>query len=156
VEYKKNEIYLPTISYGRIPYNENLHENTHLLTKKYIISLHKTYSDFIIEFFNNYNFNCITISENGNYICDKDRRRSLHDLYLITKYYYPEITFKDIISTVVSLINLKLLNGQYCNTVGKYVLYTNHKSRYNEYYGALELTKEFNFDDLKKYIENEK
>ena len=127
-----------------------------LLTKVDIYSEHLDYKNFIIEFFKTYNNECNTVhSGHSKIICDTNRRRSLHDIYLITKYYYPEVTFIDIIKTILSLLKIGVIYGSYCSTVKKYVFYTNDLSNHNSFGHTLEFAGELAFNDLKKYIEDE-
>ena len=122
----------------------------------FINSKHSKFIDFIIEFFNSYNNECNTISSiYKKHICDTNRRRSLHDIYLITKYYYPEVTFLDVIKTIISLLKIGIINGSYCSTVEKYVFYTNDLSNHNSFGHTLEFAGELTFNNLKKYIEYE-
>lgn len=128
-----------------------------LLSKEFINSKHSKFEDFIIEFFKQYNNECNTVSpSHSRHICDTNRRRSLHDIYLITKHYYPEVTFIDIIKTIVSLLKINVICGSYCSTVNKYVFYTPSVSNHNSFGHTLEYTNEITFNDLKKYIEDEK
>jgi hypothetical protein len=126
------------------------------LSKEFINSKHSTFQDFIIEFFKTYNNECNTVhSCFPTLICDTNRRRSLHDIYLITKYYYPEVTFIDIIKTILSLLKIGVICGSYCSTVTKYVFYTQDISSHNSFEHTLEFTSELTFNNLKQYIENE-
>jgi hypothetical protein len=127
------------------------------LSKEFINSRHSKFEDFILQFFIQYNNECNTISSihSKKIICDTNRRRSLHDIYLITKYYYPKIIFIDIIKTILSLLKIGVIRGSYCSTVIKYVFYTINVSSHNNFEHTLEFTKELTFSDLKKYIEDE-
>lgn len=139
-------------------YNNNTQSNIkkELLSKEFINSKHSKFEDFIIEFFKQYNNECNTVSPSYNrHICDTNRRRSLHDIYLITKYYYTEVTFIDIIKTILSLLKIGVICSCYCSTVNKYVFYTPNVSNHNNFKHTLEFTDEITLDDLKKYIEDE-
>ena len=139
---------------------KNVLDNTNIikekLSKEFINSRHSTFHDFIFQFFIQYNNECNTIhSDNLKMICDTNRRRSLHDIYLITKYYYPEVTFIDIIKRILSLLKIGVIRGSYCSTVNKYVFYTQDISSHNSFEHTLEFTNELTFNNLKQYIENE-
>jgi hypothetical protein len=139
---------------------KNVLDNTNIikekLSKEFINSRHSTFHDFIFQFFIQYNNECNTIhSDNLKMICDTNRRRSLHDIYLITKYYYPEVTFIDIIKRILSLLKIGVIRGSYCSTVNKYVFYTQDISSHNSFEHTLEFTNELTFINLKEYIENE-
>lgn len=149
------------LPFSRFPSNRyksysNTNVKKELLTKKFINSKHSKFDDFIFEFLIQYNNECNTIDYyNNRHICDTNRRRSLHDIYLITKYYYPEVTFIDIIKTILSLLKIGVICGSYCSTVKKYVFYTNDLSNHNSFGHTLEFASELTFNDLKKYIEDE-
>lgn len=140
---------------NRYKSNYNKIEKKELLTKEFVNSKHSKFTDFIIEFFKSYNNECNTINKYKKHICDTNRRRSLHDIYLITKYYYPEVTFIDIIKTIISLLKIGVICGSYCSTVNKYVFYTPNVSSHNNFGSTLEFTSELTFNNLKKYIEDE-
>jgi hypothetical protein len=126
------------------------------LSKEFINLKNSKFEDFILQFFIQYNNECNTIhASHSKIICDTNRRRSLHDIYLITKYYYPEVTFIDIIKTILSLLKIGVICSSYCSTVNKYVFYTTNISHYNSFKHTLEFTNELTFNDLKQYIENE-
>ncbi len=149
------------LPFSRFPNNRyKSYSNTKVkkekLSKKFINSKHSKFEDFIIEFFKIYNNECNTIHTNhSKIICDTNRRRSLHDIYLITKYYYPEVTFIDIIKTIISLLKIGVICGSYCSTVNKYVFYTSSISSHNNFGHALEFTSELTFNNLKQYIKDE-
>lgn len=155
----EREIYIeiPRSSFRYNSYNYNKQHNIkkELLSKEFITSSHSKFEDFILVFFKKYNNECNTLNIHGRHICDTNRRRSLHDIYLITKYYYPEVTFIDIIKTILSLLKIGIICGSYCSTVNKYVFYTISISNHNNFESILEYTNKITFNDLKKYIENE-
>lgn len=74
------------------------------------------------EFIENHLFNLVkdhtTIYEDGQYQTGTGRSRSLGDLWLITKYYYPSISLKRFRNILYSLTGLV---GHYCSTVNKRV-----------------------------------
>lgn len=85
-------------------------------------SMFSTKKEFIREFILKYNSNYDTFA--GEYIqCAKNRRRSLGDIYLITKYYYPNCTIEDVIKELIHLLNTKKIAGSYCSTIHKYVFH---------------------------------
>lgn len=158
VEYGRIHIEMPSRSsrYGRYNHNTQRNIKKEILSKEFINSKHSKFEDFILQFFIQYNNECNTVTSiYHKIICDTNRRRSLHDIYLITKYYYPEVTFLDIIKTILSLLKIGVIYGSYCSTVEKYVFYTNDLSNHNSFGHTLEFTKELTFNDLKKYIEDE-
>lgn len=158
IEYGIIHVKMPSRSsrYGRYNHNTQHNIKKEILSKEFINSRHSKFEDFILQFLIQYNNECNTIDYyNDRHICDTNRRRSLHDIYLITKYYYPEVTFIDIIKTIISLLKIGVICGSYCSTVNKYVFYTPSVSPHNSFGHTLEFTNELTFNDLKKYIENE-
>lgn len=135
---------------------DNVIVKKELLTKELINSTHSKFENFIFQFFIQYNNECNTVIENNQHICDTKRRRTLHDIYLITKYYYSEITFTDVIKTILFLLKSGTINGSYCTTVRKYVFYTPNFSNHSSFSHKLEFTDKLTFINLKEYIENEK
>ena len=79
----------------------------------------------------------------------------MYDIYLITKYYYPEVTFKMIVETLLLFVKIKGFNVSYCNTVEKYVFYTGQISVYNNYQNILKFSKDLTMQNLINYF-NEK
>jgi hypothetical protein len=61
--------------------------------------------------------------------CIKGRRRSSGDLFLIMRYYYPEITYKDIRYCLFELLNNHKIKTSYCFDINKRVFYKNSKNR---------------------------
>ena len=96
---------------------------------------------FIIEFNNNY-----STYQDGKLICNKDRRRSLGDIFLICKYYYPEVTMQRVLIELLKLLNNRYIAGSYCNTIHKYVF---HKSsRHIGRSDKVEYSNEINFGHI--------
>lgn len=62
-------------------------------------------------------------STSNKHICDKGRRRSTGDIYLICKHYYPECTLEEVIAILIQLIEKGDIYGSYCNTIHKFVYY---------------------------------
>lgn len=144
----------PNRNFNSYP-KDNIVIKKELLTKELINLRHSKFENFILQFFIQYNNECNTVIENNRHICDTKRRRTLHDIYLITKYYYPEIIFTDVIKTILFLLKSSTINGSYCTTVRKYVFYTPNFSNYSSFSHKLEFTDELTFINLKQYIENE-
>ena len=76
---------------------------------------------FIICFIYYYNRLNATLYLDDKLQCYSDRRRSIGDIYLICKYYYPNITIIDIIKTLSKLIDYGVLHSSRCNQIQKYV-----------------------------------
>jgi hypothetical protein len=122
-----------------------------------VISKHSDYKQFILEFLRNYNSKHYTYSSYKNQqICDSNRRRSMFDIYLITKYYYPEVTFEMVVDSLIFFVKTKAINTSYCNTVQKYVFYVSSISYYNNLNNKLENDNMLTMDNLINYFTHEK
>lgn len=122
---------------------ERLRKNTQLvkLEESQVLSENVNYSDFIKKLLTDYNSNCFTFSnKNNNQICDNNRRRSMYDIYLITKHYYPEVTFEEIVKCLILYVTIKGLKTSYCTTVKKYVFYRSSISEYVNIKDSLEFS----------------
>ena len=122
------------------------------LTIEEVQQKHKDYIEFIKYFMTNYNFNCDTFnSKTGTRVCSNSKRRSVFDIYLITKYYYNHVTFQDVLFTLIDLVTSGQLYTSYCSDVQKYVYYTNWHSTHNRFDRNLEFSSELTFENLINY-----
>lgn len=88
-----------------------------------------TLESFIILFINEYKDYYDTYEENTNrYICNRGKRRSLGDIYLICKYYFPECGIENVLKILIKLLLRGTIQGSYCNTIHKYVFYIGSNS----------------------------
>lgn len=88
----------------------------------------ETPEEFLIQFFKKWNTNRDTIYvETKNIQTPKNKRRSLGDIYMIMKYYYPDITIYDVIQLLyVTLHKGELSDGfrsSHCRMIKKRVWY---------------------------------
>ena len=102
------------------------------------------YKEFLDAFFNVYNkiYDTYSSSERYRFICSKDKRRSLGDIWLITSNYFPKVTMKEVL---YYLMRHKLLSASKCNQIGKYVFYKNNGTK--NYSQTLEFSS-FNTDEI--------
>ena len=110
---------------------------------------------FILRFLRNINNEYYTVDSKTNKVtCRLGARRSIRDIYLVVKYYFPEITFEQVLEDIVWLYNEQFINGSFCNDVRLYVFYTDQISsaRYSD--RRLELSQELTFKDLIDYFNN--
>jgi len=62
--------------------------------------------------------------------CFKNRNRSQGDLYMIMRYYYPDITFKEFRKALIRLLNNYHISTFYCGDIRKRIFYNpNFKGR---------------------------
>ncbi len=62
-----------------------------------------------------------TMNEKKTYLCSNNRRRSLGDIYLLTRHYRPDISISTLIKELIKMCENKRLGGCYCTTIHKYV-----------------------------------
>ena len=111
--------------------------------------------DFIYNFLNVYNSHhaTITADDETRAISSIGRHRSILDIYLISKYYFPEISLKDVMICVIKLYDEDLIVTQICSTVNRRVFDSKEKfpdwTNYN-----MDDEDEFNkdFNDYRKLI----
>jgi hypothetical protein len=77
--------------------------------------------------FNNIYDTSVASSQYTNKQCFKKKRRSLGDIYRIYKYYYPQITIKEIIEKLQLEIDQNKLSVSYCNDIKKCVFTINSR-----------------------------
>ena len=83
----------------------------------------KELSKFIYWFLYNGKDNYYTM-HNGNIVCEKNKRRSAGDIYLICKHYYPDCTFNDVMKILLTLVlNDVNITCSYCCTINKLVYF---------------------------------
>ena len=110
---------------------------------------------FILRFLRNINNEYYTVDSKTNRVtCRLSARRSIRDIYLIVKYYFPEITFKQVLEDIVILYNQDFINGSFCSDVRLYVFYTDQISSASNSDRTLELSQELTFKDLINYFNN--
>ena len=110
---------------------------------------------FILRFLRNMNNEYYTVDSKTNRVtCRLGARRSIKDIYLIVKYYFPEITFEQVLKDIVILYNHQLINGSFCSDVRLYVFYADQISSARNPNRTLELSQELTFKDLINYFNN--
>ena len=110
---------------------------------------------FILRFLRNMNNEYYTVNPETNRVtCRLGARRSIKDIYLIVKYYFPEITFEQVLEDIVRLYNEQFINGSFCSDVRLYVFYTDQISSARNTDRTLELSQELTFKDLINYFNN--
>lgn len=90
----------------------------------------ETLHEFLIKFFTDFNINKKTIYKKDKSIqTPANKRRSLGDIYMICKYYYPNISVKDVIYELyIGLredVKIEKLRTSYCSMINKRVWYYN-------------------------------
>lgn len=121
------------------------------------IKAHYTPRLFIKKFIHYFNNEYSTYSSLERYpekICGVYRRRSLGDIYLITKYYFPKITVLETLQILCILMKTKEINGSYCRTINKFVFH-NERNNYRGHNHPVEYCNDKNitFENVSEYIE---
>jgi len=110
---------------------------------------------FLRRFFKEYNTNHYTIVDDldKHIICGPNRRRSIEDIYQITRYYFPKVTLDQVIKLLIELVHENCLGLSKCNDIKKYVFV--NKCPYTGVYldKELEFIAGVNFRQLIKYYE---
>ena len=89
------------------------------------VSSNAELKSFIYDFFNYYNDSNYTYDKNGLYQCDPNRRRSLGDIFLICRVYYPNVKLIDVLKVLFIFIKNKSINISKCGDIHKFVFYVN-------------------------------
>lgn len=83
--------------------------------------------DFLVKFFTNWNETRATVYIDDNSIqTEPEKRRSLGDIFMICKYYYPTCTLKEVAKALYVQLPTTINPGfrtSYCNTIRKRVWY---------------------------------
>lgn len=96
------------------------------LTLKNFTLTDKTAIDFVRNFLVDYNNKHETLLD-GRFYCQTFRRRSVEDIYNLTRNYFPEITQNDVIEILIDLLfenkedKNYLINGIYCSGIKRTV-----------------------------------
>ncbi len=110
---------------------------------------------FILRFLRNMNNEYYTVDSKTNKVtCRLGARRSIKDIYLVVKYYFPEITFEQVLEDIVYLFREDFINGSFCNDVRLYVFYPSVVSFSRNPEKILENSQEITFKDLINYFNN--
>lgn len=128
---------------------ESIRVNDYKLTsvdkQKKFVRTDYTVNEFILNFVDIYNNNYLTIDKFGGLICDTGRRRSLGDIFLICKHYYPDVTMEQVLVILLNYCDNWKISCSYCNTIKKLVFFKyDHRRNYtdvnsNTEYGNIKL-----------------
>ena len=117
-----------------------------------------TLQQFIKTLVRQYNYKYDTVFVKNDYSarvqCFSGKRRSLGDIYLICKYYYPNCRIEEVLTILINLLQERKIYGSYCSTINKYVFHlsstftkTNCEVEYTEDYEFSEFVKIFGKDE---------
>lgn len=109
-------------------------------------------NEFIKTFLKSHNSTYYTYGfKTKNLICRKGRRRSIGDIYLVCKNYYPDTRLDDVIVCLIKLIDEKVIAVSKCSEINKYV-FTKKNSYTDNYTGKdVEFIRGISFEQLIEY-----
>lgn len=115
--------------------------------EKIIKNREEPLEDFLIKFFTIWNKNRNTIYIDDRTIqTDVDKRRSLGDIFLISRYYYPDCALKEVLNLLYRVLPNSIETGfrtSYCSTINRRVWYFD--SNYDSLIGNRDYTDEFGY-----------
>lgn len=118
------------------------------------INLNPDMEEFIKTFFNRYNLTYFTYeSSTDKLVCKRHRRRSVGDIYLICKNYFPDTNLDEVIKCLIRLVNSNTLAVSKCSDIKKYVFVKKDSYTGNYMTKELEFMREINFEQLITYYE---
>ncbi|XAI97341.1 hypothetical protein [Leptolyngbya phage Lbo-JY46] len=81
-----------------------------------------TVESFLASFWE-YNEKFLTLRVKDDFVhCGTHRLRSLHDIYALVRYYYPDTNFEDFLKIIFKFVKFGKWHGKWlCSTVRKYV-----------------------------------
>lgn len=106
---------------------------------------------FILRFMRALNQYCSTKEYNDVFVCGANKRRSLGDIFLICKYYYPECTIEQVLKILITLIDDGQISANYCGTICKVVFFQVY--RHSDFSYSTEYSK-LTFKEIVKYYKN--
>jgi len=109
---------------------------------------------FIANFINIYRNNYFTLDSKGRYHCSTYRRRSVGDIYLICKYYYPDCTLEQVLTHLIEWLKMEKIYGGWCSTINKFVFHCD-SDNYNPK-NQVEYGDDLIFQDIVDYLEQQK
>ena len=97
---------------------------------KFVLNRELDLKTFIKNFIREYNSYYNTYHD-LRFICDKNKRRSLGDIFLICRCYFPTCTLKEVLGYLIELLENGEIYGSYCSTINKYVFHYQTNIYYN-------------------------
>lgn len=95
----------------------------------------KTVEEFLVRFFKEFNDEKLTIYvDDKSTQTDVERRRSIGDIFMITRYYYPDVTLEEVYDFLMISGKKHFDNGfrsSFCSQILKYVFYYNGNATHN-------------------------
>lgn len=117
---------------------------------KYVLNRELDLKTFIKNFVREYSKQHTTYHD-LRFVCDRNRRRSLGDIFLICRCYFPTCTLKEVLGYLIELLGDGEIYGSYCSTINKYVFHYQTNIYYNDQ--PVEYDENLQFIDFIKYYE---
>lgn len=127
---------LNNLEYSFMKYQANIHHNNYeLCLDKYNHDNNLKLYEFILIFLNQLNDNHFTKYKyrsqyRNDRQCDAGRRRSLKDIYLICKNYYPTCNIYQVFNILIQLLKDNQISIQHCSTIEDYTFFPKRVSDY--------------------------
>ena len=116
--------------------------------------LESNLDEFLSKFFRTYNNSYDTYDAvNKKLICRRFKRRSIGDIYLICKNYYPDTNLDDVIIGLIKLIKAETLAVSKCSDIKKYVFVRKDNYTGNYMTQDVEFIHGISFQQLMAYYE---
>lgn len=140
---------------GRLNKRSTYYLKQHTAAKSWdCVVLDPSIEEFLIKFFNVYNRSYSTYrSGTDELICRNYRRRSVGDLYLICKNYFPDTNLDEVLISLIKLVKSDKLAVSKCSEIKKYVFVTKDSYTGNYLDKELDFIKGINFEQLIAYYE---
>ncbi len=144
---KKNKIGKALIEYGN-----SFKDDTYSL-KGYKHDTDLDLAIFVLFFITDFRNRFETLNKFDNVICSRNRRRSVGDIYLITKHYYPNCKFEEVLQILIKYALNKDISGSYCTTIDKFVFYNRSLGSQNSFYkdNQVEYLNDTKMNEIIKY-----
>jgi len=153
IEFKSFVKSLIPVNIGKIIDNyekELLKDANYYHLDKYVLNRELDLKTFIKNFVREYSKQHTTYHD-MKFICDRNRRRSLGDIFLICRCYFPTCTLKEVLGYLIELLEDSKIYGSYCRTINKYVFHYQTTSYYTNQ--DVEYDDNLEFIDFVKYYE---
>jgi len=114
----------------------------------------KSINEFIYDFLYYHRCSYKTISKKNEYICGTWCRRSLGDIYLICRYYYPGCKIEEVLSIIINLIDNRQIGCSWCSQTRKMMFHADDGQRYIGKQHPTEYGTGFQFRDVMNTYRN--
>lgn len=155
IEFKSFVKSLIPVNIGKIIDNyekELLKDANYYHLDKYVLNRELDLKTFIKNFVREYSKQHTTYHD-MRFICDRNRRRSLGDIFLICRCYFPNCTLKEVLGYLIELLENSEIYGSYCSTIEKYVFHYQTRTYYTDQ--KVEYSEDLKFKDFIKYYEKQ-